>query len=129
MKIRGEASVNNTSALVIVDGVPGNIDDLNPDDIENVSVLKDASAAIYGARAAGGVVLVTTKRGSKSAKRPSVSYSGNVTWKVSDPQMQWMNLQQWATCIEEVMYNEASQAAILPHSSPSAHSLTPLSTP
>ena len=106
MKIRGEASVNNTSALVIVDGVPGNIDDLNPDDIENVSVLKDASAAIYGARAAGGVVLVTTKRGSKSAKRPSVSYSGNVTWKVSDPQMQWMNLQQWATCIEETMYNE-----------------------
>ncbi|MDE6076350.1 MAG: SusC/RagA family TonB-linked outer membrane protein, partial [Muribaculaceae bacterium] len=105
-KVRGEASVNNTSALVIVDGVPGGIADLNPDDIENISVLKDASAAIYGARAAGGVVLVTTKRGSKIGKKPTVSYSGNVTWKVSDPQVQWMNLQQWATCIEEVLYNE-----------------------
>lgn len=105
-KIRGEASVNNTSALVIVDGVPGGLSDINPDDIENISVLKDASAAIYGARAAGGVVLVTTKRGSKIGKKPTVSYSGNVTWKVSDPQVEWMNLQQWATCIEEVLYNE-----------------------
>ncbi len=106
MKIRGEASVNNTSALVIIDGVPGNINDLNPEDIENVSVLKDAAASIYGARAAGGVVLVTTKRGSKTGKKPTVTYSGNVTWKVSDPQVKWMSLQQWATCIEEVLYNE-----------------------
>lgn len=105
-KVRGEASVNNTSALVIVDGVPGNLSDLNPDDIENVSVLKDASAAIYGARAAGGVVLVTTKRGSHAGKKPTVSYSGNVTWKVSDPQVQWMTLQQWARCVEETLYNE-----------------------
>lgn len=105
-KIRGESSVNNTAALVIVDGVPGNLNDLNPEDIENVSVLKDASAAIYGARAAGGVVLVTTKRGAKTGKKPTVTYSGNVTWKVSDPQVEWMNLSQWATCIEEVLYNE-----------------------
>ncbi|MDE6423777.1 MAG: TonB-dependent receptor [Muribaculaceae bacterium] len=112
-KVRGEASVNNTSALVIVDGVPGGIADLNPDDIENISVLKDASAAIYGARAAGGVVLVTTKRGSKIGKKPTVSYSGNVTWKVSDPQVQWMNLQQWATCIEEVLYNEGISSGTL----------------
>lgn len=105
-KVRGESSVNNTSALVIVDGVPGNLSDLNPDDIENVSVLKDAAAAIYGARAAGGVVLVTTKRGSHSGKKPTVSYSGNVTWKVSDPQVQWMTLQQWARCVEETLYNE-----------------------
>lgn len=104
-KIRGEASVNNTSALVIVDGVPGGINDINPDDIENISVLKDASAAIYGARAAGGVVLVTTKKGAKG-KKPTVRYSGNVTWKVSDPQVQWMTLQQWATCVEEILYNE-----------------------
>ena len=112
-KIRGEASINNTSALVIVDGVPGGLDDINPDDIENISVLKDASASIYGARAAGGVVLVTTKRGSKNGKKPTVSYSGNVTWKVSDPQVQWMNLQQWATCIEETLYNEGISSGTL----------------
>ena len=105
-KIRGEASVNNTSPLVIVDGVPGNLNDLNPDDIENVSVLKDASAAIYGARAAGGVVLVTTKRGNSGDKRPKVTYNGNFTWKVSDPQVEWMTLSEWATCVEEIMYNE-----------------------
>lgn len=105
-KIRGEASVNNTSPLVIVDGVPGNLNDLNPDDIENVSVLKDASAAIYGARAAGGVVLVTTKRGNIGDKRPKVTYNGNFTWKVSDPQVEWMTLSEWATCVEEIMYNE-----------------------
>lgn len=112
-KIRGESSVNNTSALVIVDGVPGSLTDLNPDDIENVSVLKDASAAIYGARAAGGVVLVTTKRGSHSGKKPTVTYSGNVTWKVSDPQVQWMTLQQWARCVEEVLYNEGISSGTL----------------
>ncbi|MDE5759211.1 MAG: TonB-dependent receptor plug domain-containing protein, partial [Allobaculum sp.] len=112
-KIRGEASVNNTSALIIVDGVPGGLDDINPDDIENISVLKDASASIYGARAAGGVVLVTTKRGSKNGKKPTISYSGNVTWKVSDPQVKWMNLQQWATCIEEVLYNEGISSGTL----------------
>jgi TonB-linked SusC/RagA family outer membrane protein len=112
-KIRGEASVNNTSALVIIDGVPGNMNDLNPEDIENVSVLKDASAAIYGARAAGGVVLVTTKRGSRNGKKPTVTYSGNVTWKVSDPQVQWMTLQQWATCIEETLYNEGISSGTL----------------
>lgn len=105
-KIRGESSVNKTSPLVIVDGVPGNLDDLNPDDIENVSVLKDASAAIYGARAAGGVVLVTTKRGSSGDKRPKVTYNGNFTWKVSDPQVEWMTLSEWAHCVEEIMYNE-----------------------
>ena len=112
-KIRGEASVNNTSALIIVDGVPGGIADINPDDIENISVLKDASASIYGARAAGGVVLVTTKRGSKNGKKPTISYSGNVTWKVSDPQVQWMSLQQWATCIEETLYNEGISSGTL----------------
>ncbi len=113
MKIRGEASTNNTNALVIVDGIPGNMDDINPDDIENISVLKDASASIYGARAAGGVVLVTTKQGNRNGKKPTVSYSGNVTWKVSDPQVQWMTLQQWATCVEEVLYNEGISSGTL----------------
>lgn len=112
-KIRGEASVNNTSALIIVDGVPGGLSDINPEDIENISVLKDASAAIYGARAAGGVVLVTTKRGSKIGKKPTVTYSGNLTWKVSDPQVEWMTLQQWANCIEETNYNAGYSAGTL----------------
>ena len=63
ISIRGMGSVNSSSPLILVDGIPGSIDQLNPNDIESISVLKDASsAAIYGARAAFGVVLVTTKK-------------------------------------------------------------------
>jgi TonB-linked SusC/RagA family outer membrane protein len=75
LQIRGASSVNGGAALVLIDGVPGSLGGLNPNDIENISVLKDAAAAsIYGARAAGGVVLVTTKRG-KSGKM-IINYSG-----------------------------------------------------
>ena len=68
IRIRGTNSFNNTSALVVIDGIPdraGGLARINPADIESISVLKDASAAIYGARAANGVILVTTKRGKK----------------------------------------------------------------
>ena len=78
IRIRGSNTLGNNSALVVIDGVParsGGIERLNPNDIESISVLKDASAAIYGARAANGVILVTTKRG-KSGK-PELSYSFN----------------------------------------------------
>lgn len=76
LKIRGNTSVNSGGALVIIDGLPGDLNLVNPQDIENVSVLKDAaSAAIYGARAAEGVILVTTRQG-KDAK-VKVEYSDN----------------------------------------------------
>lgn len=77
--VRGQATTGSNDVLVVVDGVPGQIgglERLDPNDIESISVLKDASAAIYGNRAANGVILVTTKRG-KSGK-PSITYSGNL---------------------------------------------------
>ncbi len=75
LNIRGFSSLNGTnSPLVIVDGVEGDMSILNPNDIENISVLKDASAAaIYGAKAASGVIIVTTKKG--LAGRPKLEYS------------------------------------------------------
>ncbi|AWW32680.1 SusC/RagA family TonB-linked outer membrane protein [Echinicola strongylocentroti] len=76
--IRGLATTGNNDVLVVIDGVPGQIgglERLNPNDIESVSVLKDASAAIYGSRAANGVILVTTKRGKEG--KPVISYSFN----------------------------------------------------
>ncbi len=78
MMIRGTGSFGGSAApLVLIDGIRGDMMTLNPDDIESVSVLKDAaSAAIYGARAANGVILVTTKRG--KARDLTVSYHGNV---------------------------------------------------
>lgn len=76
--IRGLATTGNNDVLVVVDGVPGQIgglERLNPNDIETITVLKDASAAIYGSRAANGVILVTTKRGATG--KPSISYTFN----------------------------------------------------
>jgi TonB-linked SusC/RagA family outer membrane protein len=81
IRVRGTNSLGNTSALVVIDGVPdraGGLERLNPADIESMSVLKDASAAIYGSRAANGVILVTTKRG-KSGK-PQLTYNFNQGW-------------------------------------------------
>lgn len=75
ISIRGKSTFGDNSMLVIVDGIPRAYEQLNPGDIETVTVLKDASAAaIYGARAANGVLLVTTKRGSKGV--PTISYNG-----------------------------------------------------
>lgn len=79
--IRGTLSINGGSPLVLIDNVEGDINMLNPEDIESVTVLKDAaSSAIYGARAAGGVVLVTTKR-PKSGTNFNLNYNFNVGWE------------------------------------------------
>ena len=81
IKIRGDASLNSDGALVLIDGMPGDLNQVNPQDIENISVLKDAaSSAIYGARAAEGVILVTTKSGKSTKTR--VEYSGNISFKL-----------------------------------------------
>jgi TonB-dependent starch-binding outer membrane protein SusC len=75
VRIRGFGSVNNNSPLYVIDGVPtqGTLNQLNPNDIESMQVLKDASAAsIYGARAANGVVIITTKKG--KAGEPNISF-------------------------------------------------------
>ncbi|MBC9797150.1 SusC/RagA family TonB-linked outer membrane protein [Sinomicrobium weinanense] len=80
LRIRGIGTLSNSDPLVLIDGVPGNMDGIDPRDIENISVLKDAaSAAIYGSRAANGVVLITTKRGRMG--KLSVNYNGYVGWQ------------------------------------------------
>jgi TonB-dependent starch-binding outer membrane protein SusC len=81
ISIRGTNTLGNNSPLIVIDGIPdrdGGLGRLSPRDIESISVLKDASAAIYGARAANGAILVTTKRG-KSGK-PTVTYDFNQGW-------------------------------------------------
>lgn len=78
--LRGQGNLSNTAnPYVLVDGVEMNLADVNPNDIENISVLKDAAAcAIYGARAAYGVILVTTRKGEEGKMR--ISYQGTVGW-------------------------------------------------
>ena len=77
INIRGLNSINGGEPLVLIDGVEGDLERINPADIESISVLKDASsAAIYGARASFGVILVTTKEGADKDGKPVVRYSG-----------------------------------------------------
>jgi len=78
--VRGLGTIGDSAPLYVIDGIAGgDINVLNPSDIESIDVLKDAaSAAIYGARAANGVILVTTRQG-KSGK-PQLSYDGYVGW-------------------------------------------------
>lgn len=80
LKLRGQGSINsNTSPLVLIDGVEGNMNRIDLNSIESISVLKDAaSASIYGSRASNGVILVTTKRGTQG--KPKVTFNGYVGW-------------------------------------------------
>ena len=81
ISIRGTNTLGNNSPLIVIDGIPdrdGGLGRLSPRDIESISVLKDASAAIYGARAANGAILITTKRG-KTGK-PTITYDFNQGW-------------------------------------------------
>lgn len=82
IRIRGSNTLGNNDPLVVIDGVAartGGLERLDPNEIETMSVLKDASAAIYGARAANGVILITTKKG-RAGKKPVFSYSFNQGW-------------------------------------------------
>jgi TonB-linked SusC/RagA family outer membrane protein len=102
IRIRGIGTTGNTDPLYVIDGIPnrGSFERLNPEDIESISVLKDASAAIYGAQAANGVILVTTKRGKKGKTR----FNYNQNYSVAQPTRRpfLMNAQQYLTWIDEV---------------------------
>lgn len=104
IRIRGFTSANSADALVLVDGIEQDINLLDPNDVESISVLKDASAsAIYGARAAAGVILVTTKQGSAGKTRVSVSsyYGINITAR----QPQRLNAWDEQILIDEARFN------------------------
>ena len=111
--IRGASTTGDSSPLIVVDGVAdraGSLGRLDPNDIENITILKDASAAIYGSRAANGVILVTTKR-AKSEKF-TVSYNGNVG--ISSPTIlpDMCDSWQYAELINEITPGTYSDEAI-----------------
>ena len=101
LRIRGINTLNNNNPLVVVDGVPGrSLDRLDPSTIESISVLKDASAAIYGAQAANGVILVTTKRG-KTGK-PTLTASFNQGWGAPTVLPKMADAATYATMLNEI---------------------------
>ncbi len=108
--IRGKGTLGNTDALVVIDGVPSDdgFSRLNPEDIESFSVLKDASAAIYGARAANGVILITTKRGKEGKTR--FTFKNNVGWSQPTRMSDLLNSWQYATVENEYCDNFSGAA-------------------
>ncbi|MCE5331982.1 MAG: TonB-dependent receptor [Bacteroidales bacterium] len=99
--IRGTGSLNDNSPLIVVDGVPNrSLERIDPSTIENISVLKDASAAIYGSQAANGVILVTTKRGKAEKMGITASYSAGWSRPTYLPEV--CNSAEYATLVNEV---------------------------
>ncbi len=96
--------------LVIIDGVPrDNMAKIDAEDIESISVLKDASAAVYGVRAANGVILITTKKGNKG--HASVSYSGHITWQVPTDFPDLVEAADIMTLINEKVIHNVDESA------------------
>ena len=103
--IRGIGTTGDSQPLYVIDGVAGgNLDGINPNDIESIDVLKDAaSAAIYGSRAANGVILVTTKQGREG--KIELTYNGAIGWSNVAKRPQMLNAQQFMTIMDEYNWN------------------------
>ena len=111
LNIRGNTSINGGSPLILIDGVIGTLDRINPNDVESVSVLKDASAsAVYGARAAFGVVLVTTKKGKEG--KFNIKYNGSFGVAKHNTNTDFITSGYWNAKInDEAMYNALGYGA------------------
>ncbi len=108
--IRGRGTFNVTTPLILVDGIPvGSMDDVNPNDVESISVLKDAaSAAIYGARSANGVILITTREGRKQDMK--ITYNGYVGWQTPTRLPEVLGSYDYARFLNEALVNEGKPA-------------------
>ncbi len=107
IRVRGITSMTDgsTDPYILIDGVPGSLSDVNPEDIENLTVLKDAaSASIYGSQAAAGVILITTKRASKGKSGISYSYSLGVDTPTRMPR--YMDAVSYMEAVNELKYND-----------------------
>jgi len=98
--IRGVSSNTNNQPLTIVDGYEGDLNSINPNDIESITVLKDAQAAIYGIKGANGVVLVTTKIGKKN-KAPTVKYDTYAAVQQTTRKLDYLNATEYALVLNE----------------------------
>ena len=109
LRVRGIGTMGDASAMVIVDGVESTMSSVDPNDIENISILKDAAAsAIYGVRAANGVILITTKKGAKG--RAIVSYDGYVGWQSAARLPKYLDSYNYALLMNEAYKNDGLAA-------------------
>ena len=111
IKIRGITTIGDSNPLVIVDGVPAdNINDVNPQDVESITALKDAAAAaIYGSRAAAGVILITTKRASEG--KVSMSYSYEYGYEKPTAQPDYVDAGRYMSMVNELRWNDTGNGS------------------
>lgn len=103
LRIRGSNTLGDNNPLIVVDGVPNrSMERLNPNDIESITILKDASAAIYGSQAANGVILVTTKRGATGKPKITIDLNTGFQQPTKIPEM--ANANQYSTMLNEIAY-------------------------
>ena len=113
VRVRGIGTWGDASPLVLVDGVSMSLNDVIPSEVESVSVLKDAaSAAIYGSRAANGVILITTKKGKEG--KLTFNYSGNVGFQFATRVPESVTSWQYAELYNQMQYNEGKSSSLFP---------------
>ena len=106
IRVRGITTIGESSPLVIVDGVESSLDYVNANDVESISVLKDAAAAsIYGSKAAAGVILVTTKRGNDTGKI-DLKYNAEFGWEIRTKQPSMVGVTRYLEMNNEMLYND-----------------------
>lgn len=109
IRVRGITTLSENNPLVIIDGVPGNINEVAPEDVKDIQVLKDAaSAAIYGSRAAAGVILITTKRAKNNEFH--LSYNAEYGIDAATTKPKFANAVQWMKGINELAYNDGASS-------------------
>lgn len=127
MNIRGFTSINNSDAspIVLIDGAIGDLEDVNSNDVESISVIKDASAAaVYGARAAYGVILVTTKKGSSDDGKAKIRYSGKFGWEEPTTSTDYESRGYWSVYTLDLFWK--TQAAGTPYTGYTEHDMMEL---
>ena len=125
LNIRGFTSINEANPIVLIDGALGDLEDVNPNDVESISVIKDAAAAaVYGARAAYGVILVTTKKGSSDDGKAKIRYSGKFGWEAPTTSTDYEDRGYWSVYTLDTFWK--TQAAGTPYTGYTEHDMMEL---
>lgn len=125
LNIRGFTSINEANPIVLIDGALGDLEDVNPNDVESISVIKDAAAAaVYGARAAYGVILVTTKKGGSDDGKAKVRYSGKFGWEEPTTSTDYEDRGYWSVYTLDKFWK--TQAAGTPYTGYTEHDMMEL---
>ncbi len=125
LNIRGFTSINESDPIVLIDGAIGDLEDVNPNDVASISVIKDAAAAaVYGARAAYGVILVTTKSGSSDDGKAKIRYSGKFGWEEPTTSTDYEDRGYWSVLTLDTFWK--TQAAGTPYTGYTEHDMMEL---